>query len=214
MGPSIQIITGKYKHFRLRVSSQDTLRPTSNLLRGAVFDILVHKIWPHAMTNGPCEHLRGKRVLDLCAGTGSYGFEALSRSASWVTFADASLQSIQYITENIQRLPQVPVDFSASSCTSVYHTKLPHITFTEEPFHLIFFDPPYDSPPAFTSQVLEKLAEKKLLAPECILIMEYGENAPPYHPSFPLVEERTLRRSTVRFVSYMPHKKICTPVLE
>ena len=160
MGQSIQIITGKYKHFRLPVSPQSILRPTSHFLRGAVFNILVHKIWPQSMENGPCGHLRGKRVLDLCAGTGSYGFEALSRSASWVTFADASSQSIQYITSNIKKIPKIAGDLPVSSSTSVYYTNLPCISFSAEPFHLIFFDPPYDSPPSFAFQVLESLEKK------------------------------------------------------
>src|SRR6266550_63801 len=88
---SMRIIAGKYRGRKLKSPPSDGTRPTSDRLRETLFNVLAPRI-------------EGARFLDLCAGTGAVGIEALSRGAEHVTFVDQSRQMCELIEENLSAL--------------------------------------------------------------------------------------------------------------
>lgn len=203
MKPSIQILAGKYKHFRLTHSPQGDVRPTSQVLRGCVFDILAHRFWPESLANGPSLHLQGKRVLDLCAGTGAYGFEALSRGAGWVTFVDASTPALRHIAATAQRLPQEPNEPSPTACIALHQAILPRLFLKTQAFDLIFLDPPYGCEASLLPKVLEVLRNGGLVAQDAIVVVEQAlsRGVGLEHPQYTALLQRPMRRSVTHFLT-------------
>jgi 16S rRNA (guanine966-N2)-methyltransferase len=121
------IIAGKFKKNRLHVPKGDHIRPTTSKLREAFFNIC------------QCE-IEGAHFLDLFAGSGAMGFEALSRGASHVTFVEKNSCCLRSIKKNIEELEM-------SSQTSVYPMdaiKAVSLMHREsKQFTLIYADPPY-----------------------------------------------------------------------
>lgn len=115
----IRIIAGKFKGRSIRVPDARELRPTSNKVREAIFDILGARV-----------EIDGARFLDLYAGTGAVGLEALSRGAGFVEFVERDTKSIARIRGTIE-------DFGVSECARVG----PRVSGTH--FDIIFADPPY-----------------------------------------------------------------------
>src|SRR6185436_17655745 len=102
----MRIIAGKYRGRRLKSPPDSRTRPTSDRLRETLFNVLASRI-------------QGARFLDLCAGTGAVGIEALSRGAEHVTFVDQSRKMCGLIEANLDAL-QVPgdaVEIAASDAT-------------------------------------------------------------------------------------------------
>src|ERR1041384_4684550 len=136
----MRIIAGKYRGRRLKSPPSLQTRPTSDRLRETLFNILAPRI-------------TGARVLDLCAGTGAVGIEALSRGAAHVTFVDQSRKMCALINANVASLAideneseivtAEAVEFlrrqGAQTKPSLTVGLLPRL----QPFDIIFFDPPY-----------------------------------------------------------------------
>lgn len=126
----MRIVSGIYKGRRLTSPKGRGVRPTLEVVREAIFDSL-----------GPA--VQGARVLDLFAGSGALGLEALSRGADSVTWCDSGPRSVAAIRENIKRMG-VP----KQQCRVLAMTALRAIRFLEkreERFDLVFVDPPYES---------------------------------------------------------------------
>jgi 16S rRNA (guanine966-N2)-methyltransferase len=125
----MRIVAGKFRGKQLNSPSDDSIRPTSDRVRESVFNILGSRLGPV---------LTEKRVLDLFAGTGALGFEALSRGASHVTFVDTGAESRGLIRDHIQA-------FGAAGITKLLRRDATALgkpgTFGQ--FDLIFLDPPY-----------------------------------------------------------------------
>ena len=88
---SVRVLAGRERGRRLEVPGGRT-RPTSSLVRGVVFDMLAHRDW-----------LAGRVVLDLFAGSGALGIEALSRGAASVVFVDESTAAVRVLRRNLAR---------------------------------------------------------------------------------------------------------------
>ena len=123
----MRIIAGEYRGRVLKSPPDSRTRPTSNRLRETLFNILAPQIGDDT------------RVLDLCAGTGAIGIEALSRGAEFVTFVDKSRKSCALIEENLDLLG---IDEAKTEVVA-----LPAENFTGREHKLgwdiVFFDPPY-----------------------------------------------------------------------
>ncbi len=104
------------------------------------------------MFSSLADRVPGSSVLDLYAGTGATGIEALSRGADRATFVDRSRQAIRAIRDNLQRTRLAP------HVTVVERDVARFLDTTAEPFDLVFLDPPYDTPPERIHADLEKLA--------------------------------------------------------
>ena len=157
----MRIIAGKYRGRKLKSPPSLQTRPTSDRLRETLFNILAPRI-------------EGARFLDLCAGSGAIGIEALSRGAAHVTFVDQSRRMCGLIETNFEALG-VAEDESEVVCGEVAEfirkrAKKPPTR--SEAFDIIFFDPPYATD---YGVVLERLGDqsKALLAAEAIVVVEH-----------------------------------------
>lgn len=151
----MRVIAGIYKGRVLKSPLDGKTRPTSDRLRETLFNILAPSINDQT------------RFLDLCAGTGAIGIEALSRDVAFVTFVDKSKRSCALIEENLDKLA-VP-----ESQTEILNHEARNFTAREHKlgWDIAFFDPPYESN---YSLVLNDFGTKKdLLNDNSVLVVEH-----------------------------------------
>ncbi len=154
----MRIIAGKYRGRKLKSPPSLQTRPTSDRLRETLFNILAPRI-------------KGARVLDLCAGTGAVGIEALSRGASHVTFVDQSRKMCALIEANLETLKadDDKIEIVTAEASEFLRKRMKKVT---EPFDIIFFDPPYrDDCEPLLAYLGESTAS--LLSKEGIVIVEH-----------------------------------------
>ena len=160
----MRVISGAARGRKLKDFPGIDIRPTSDMIKESIFNIVQFDI-------------EGRRILDLFAGTGQLGIEALSRGAGSVAFVDSGADSIKLINENLKLC-----GFSASA--SVFRRDALIYLERCDTFDLIFLDPPYDTPLA--GRALEKIFEFDKLNANGIIICEtrvdWGSPAvcPPY----------------------------------
>ena len=125
----MRVISGTYRGRVLKSPSGNKTRPTSDRLRETLFNVLQTKIDSET------------RFLDLCAGTGAIGIEALSRGAKFATFVDKSRRACGLIEENLDLLavPEDKTEIFQSSADDF----LRRLSEKIEGWDIIFFDPPY-----------------------------------------------------------------------
>jgi 16S rRNA (guanine966-N2)-methyltransferase len=166
----MRVIAGIYKGRKLYTAKGDWLRPTSDRNREFLFAYLGNLI-------------EEARVVDLFAGTGSLGIEALSRGASSATFVDAAFAAIQVLRKNLQFVEQ-PTLVCRQDAQVFLHQSVP-------PAEFIFADPPYE----FTdfAALMELIRARRLLAPNGWLVYESGTRSQPVSaPAFTIVKEKKL----------------------
>ena len=125
----MRVISGLYRGRLLKSPTDNRTRPTSDRLRETLFNVLTPRITD------------ATRFLDLCAGTGAIGIEAISRGAAFVTFVDRSKKSCAMIEENLDKLA-IP-----ESQTEILGLAAENFTGREHAvaWDIAFFDPPYES---------------------------------------------------------------------
>jgi 16S rRNA (guanine966-N2)-methyltransferase len=154
----MRIIAGKYRGRKLKSPPSLQTRPTSDRLRETLFNILAPRI-------------EGARFLDLCAGSGAVGIEALSRGAAHVTLVDRSRKMYALIETNL-RLLSVGDDEVEVVSREVSAFLGKHLKREAEPFDIIFFDPPYALDyEAVLNCVGENTAQ--LLAADGVVVVEH-----------------------------------------
>lgn len=158
----MRVIAGTCRGKKLTAPPGVTTRPTSDRVKEALFSILSSRI-----------DFAGIRVLDICAGTGSLGIEALSRGAESCCFIESN-QSIKPI---LDKNLQVTCFQSRSELVSMDAVKALHIIAGRgQRFDLAFFDPPYDA--GLYQLVLETVGSAALLNPGSILVAECSARNP------------------------------------
>ena len=137
------------------------VRPTSDRLRETLFNIIAPRI-------SRC------RFLDICAGSGAVGIEALSRGASEVTFIEQSRRACGVIGSNLKTLGIVD---GVTTVNRDATTALRQLESNSATFDIVFFDPPYAS--EVYTQVLNRLGSGDLLSTSGVLIVEHHAKTPP-----------------------------------
>jgi 16S rRNA (guanine966-N2)-methyltransferase len=149
-------ITGGQAKGRLLVSLKGwKIRPTSDRVREAIFNLIGQDV-------------TGFKVLDLFAGTGCLGIEALSRGASRALFIDKSIQSIKLIKKNLARCGYEPLGFVWKKDLTKGLPRQHRLL--KEKFDLIFIDPPYEK--KMIPPLLRELSEEDLFALPSIAVAE------------------------------------------
>lgn len=133
------------------------VRPTSDRLRETLFNVIAPRI-------------EDTRFLDLCAGSGAVGIEALSRRASHATFVDRSRRSCQLIEANLE-LCRIPEEQHVIYCSEANE----FLRQTKDSWDIIYFDPPYKDDYLKT---LELIGSKDLLTGAGLLIVEHHHKNP------------------------------------
>ena len=153
----MRIITGSARGVRLLTLSGDATRPTAEKTKEAIFSAIQFEIG-------------GRRVLDLFAGSGQMGLEALSRGADACMFIDASREAMEIVKQNAQK---TRLQEKSKMLVSDYRT---YIGKAKTDFDLVFIDPPY-AMQAVGDAVL-RLHEKKCLRDGAIVVCEGGDEDP------------------------------------
>lgn len=159
----MRVGAGRFRGRRLRTIPGLAVRPTSDRVKTCIFDILGDRV-------------SGAMVLDLFAGSGALGIEALSRGAARVVFVDSSRRVLMALEENLRALGLR--DSAEVVCSDV--RRYLRRWQGEQPFDLAFADPPYDF--CAYEALLGTLAERSLLHPGGMLVLEHRKGL---HLSFP-----------------------------
>lgn len=157
----MRVIAGKFKGRRLATPKSMTVRPTTDRVKESVFSILQEKVV-------------NTRFLDLCAGTGNIGIEALSRGAKQVTFLEQNLKCLRLIEQNLQTCglkisnPQVQLmRADVSKGINTLHKRA-------ETFELVYFDPPYDA--ELYNKCLSHISDTCILESTGMLLVEHRKH--------------------------------------
>ena len=176
----MQIISGVARGRKLKEPLGDKIRPTSDKVKESVFNIIQFDI-------------EGRRVLDLFAGTGQFGIEALSRGARSVTFVDSSTESIRLIRENLKIC-------NLTEKASIYTRDALRFIEGDETFDLIFIDPPYDS--ALAKMAVSKITEFDKLNINGIIICEIKVDSSTPEVTLPYMLQKEYRYGGVKIAKY------------
>ncbi|MGF6253545.1 16S rRNA (guanine(966)-N(2))-methyltransferase RsmD [Ensifer sp. LBL] len=159
----MRIVGGEFRGRSLATPKSNDIRPTTDRTRESLFNILSHS-YPEA--------LDGTRVLDLFAGTGAVGIEALSRGCRQALFVEQSVEGRGLLQTNIEALAlQGRAKVFRRDATSLGGVG------TMEPFHLVFADPPYAK--GLGEKALESAAVGNWLVPGALVILEERADVQP-----------------------------------
>lgn len=183
----MRIVAGKFRGKALSSPSDDSIRPTGDRVRESMFNILASRIGPV---------FEGVRVLDLFAGTGALGLEALSRGASHVTFVEVGAEGRGLIRDHIEA-------FGAGGVTKLLRRDATDLgtpgTFGQ--FNLVFLDPPYGQ--GLGEKALAGIAANGWLAPDATIVFEESVDATvEIPPGFTLDDRREYGAAAVHFLRF------------
>jgi 16S rRNA (guanine966-N2)-methyltransferase len=162
----MRVIAGKYRSRKLQSLPGMDLRPTADRLRETLFDIL---------TAGNPAALEGSTWIDLYAGTGSVGIEAVSRGAAMVYFVESSPRAVELIRKNLQSL-QIETGFEILKQDA--QRALSQLNASQVRTDFVFLDPPYRMEDAY-GQALKAISNSQLLKPAGIVIAEHHKKFDP-----------------------------------
>jgi 16S rRNA (guanine(966)-N(2))-methyltransferase RsmD len=175
----MRVIAGKYRSRQLQSLPGMDLRPTADRLRETLFDVL---------TAGNPSALDGTVWIDLYAGTGAVGIEALSRGAGMVYFVDLSSRAVELIRKNLESL-KLDAGFTVLKQDSVRALRELEETGVQADF--VFLDPPYRKEEAYRC-TLEAVSKSRLLKAGSIVIAEHAKRFDPGEVFKPLRRFRKL----------------------
>jgi 16S rRNA (guanine966-N2)-methyltransferase len=155
----MRIVGGRFRGRALAGPNSDAIRPTSDRLRETIFNILAHSYG---------DPVAGARVLDLFAGTGAMGLEALSRGAAFALFVDDGAQARGLIRENVEAL-------GLGGATRLFRRDATRMgaAAPNAPFSLVFCDPPYGRDLA--PRALAACAAGGWLSPGALVVVEEAQ---------------------------------------
>ncbi len=158
----MRIVGGQNKGTKLVTPKSNKTRPTSDKVRESLFNRLTHGIEDF--------ELEGARVLDLFAGTGALGLEALSRGAAFVVFIEDAAEARGLIRRNIEQLER-------TGQTKLFRRNALNLGPLKrfEPFNLVFLDPPYNK--GLGEKALQSAIDGNWLTEHALIILEDAKNA-------------------------------------
>lgn len=158
----MRVVGGTLRGRVLAAPESQSIRPTTDRVRESLFNVLAH------LSGDP---LNGARVLDLFAGTGALGIEALSRGARYCLFVDDGVEARGVLRTNSEVL-------GLNGQTKIYRrdaTSMGPVS-PHEPFDVVFADPPYRK--SLGERALQSAAVNGWLAPNALIVFEEAADAP------------------------------------
>lgn len=183
----MRIVSGQYKGRPIQAPKTDATRPTSDRARESLFNILAHADW--------APDLQDARVIDLFAGSGALGFEALSRGAAYCLFVETAPAARGAIRSNIEALGLFGV-------TRIHRRSA--VALGDKPsgvgagFELAFIDPPYNK--GLVSPCLQALREGEWLAENALAVVETAADEALDVPDWTLLSERNIGAAKIWFL--------------
>ncbi len=185
----MRIVAGRFKGAQIATPSGRDIRPTADRLRESLFNILIH---------GHDDPVEGARVLDLFAGTGALGLEALSRGARHCLFIEEAAEARALIRRNVEAM-------KLTGETRIYRRDATRLgaAGTHTPFDLAFLDPPYSR--GLGEAALASVAAGGWLKPGALAVLEEAAGAEITLPAgYTLVDERSQGISKLLILRYEP----------
>jgi 16S rRNA (guanine966-N2)-methyltransferase len=157
----MRVVGGKLRSRPLTGPKSDAVRPTTDRLREALFNILMHSYG---------DPVTGARVLDLFAGTGALGIEAVSRGAAYALFVDEGVEARALLRDNIEAL-------GLGGVTRIFRRDASNLgpAHPLEPFSLVFVDPPYGK--GLAEKALISARQGAWLKPDALVVVEEAADA-------------------------------------
>ena len=181
----MRVVGGELRGRALATPRDHAIRPTTDRAREAVFNVLAHRFG---------DRLESSRVLDLFAGTGALGIEALSRGASYCVFIEESAEGRGLIRTNVET-------FGLTGRTKIFRRDATGLgdAGTMGPFGLVFADPPYGK--GLGERALRSARSGGWLAPRALCVVEEAASAA-FEPGlgFSVVDERSYGETVIRFI--------------
>lgn len=175
----MRVISGKYRGRKLSAPAGKGVRPTTDRVKEAIFSVIQFQIL-------------GARVLDLFAGSGALGIEALSRGAAQCVFVDNHSAHISIIKKNLERIDGVYEIICADYIAALTRLK-------GRRFDLVFLDPPYELD--YYKKAMTFILENDIMDEDGMLVLEAGaENLPETDDSFEVIKKKTYGNTTVLFI--------------
>lgn len=176
----MRVITGTARGRKLREPKDDKIRPTTDKIKESVFNIVQFDI-------------EGRQVLDLFAGTGQLGIEALSRGAAHAVFTDTSPEAIRLTKENLQTA-------GLTQKAEVLHTDALACLAAGRRYDLVFADPPYDTD--LLDQVIQNTIAFDILKENGIMICESRQDKPMPDVPAPYRKGREYKYGKIKLTLY------------
>jgi 16S rRNA (guanine966-N2)-methyltransferase len=173
----VRVVAGKFRGRALATPAHEGLRPTSDRVRESVFNILAHGIADFA--------LEGVRVIDLFAGTGALGIEALSRGAAYCLFVEENADARALIRRNVEA-------FGLAGETRIFRRDATDLgpAASRDRYGLAFLDPPYGK--GLGVRALKSLADGNWLTDGAIAVLEERSGFAAEFPApFTLLDRRS-----------------------
>jgi 16S rRNA (guanine966-N2)-methyltransferase len=192
----MRIVAGKFRGKQLSSPEDDSIRPTADRVRESVFNILASRLGPN---------FAGLRVLDLFAGTGALGLEALSRGASNLVFVDTGAEARGLIRDHIEA-------FGAGGVAKLLRRDATALgpAGTMGPVDLVFLDPPYGK--GLGERALIALKGGGWLKPETVLVLEESSDVTLNLPDgFALDDRREYGAAAAHFLSPIESARTSVP---
>jgi 16S rRNA (guanine966-N2)-methyltransferase len=183
----MRVIAGRLGGRTLQAPRSHAIRPSGDRLRESLFNILTH---------GYGDPVAGARVLDLFAGTGALGIEALSRGAAFALFVDDGVEARALLRDNVER-------FGLGGTTRIFRRDATRLGAAHpvEPFSLVFADPPYGR--GLADKALASARAGGWLAPQALTVVEEAAEAGFEAPEgFQELERRAYDDTELIFLRY------------
>lgn len=184
----MRIVAGRLKGRALAAPAGPTTRPTSDRAREAIFNVLEHAAWSRGVA--------GARVIDLFAGAGGLGFEAISRGASFCLFVETDEAARGAIRRNAEA-------FELFGNTRIHRRDATDLgrkpAGVGPPFDLAFLDPPYHQ--GLGEPALRMLLEGGWITPDAIIVFECAADETPQTLGFELQDDRRYGAARVLFLT-------------
>lgn len=181
----MRVVGGDFRGRPLATPRSDAIRPTTDRIREALFNVLAH---------GHGDRLIGARVLDLFAGTGALGLEALSRGAAHCLFIEESAEGRGLIRDNVEA-------FGLQGRTKIFRRDATDlgVVGTMQPFGLLLADPPYNK--GLGERALDSARAGGWLLPGALCVVEESAVATfAAPPAFRLLDERNYGETVIRIL--------------
>jgi 16S rRNA (guanine966-N2)-methyltransferase len=183
----MRIVGGQFKGRAIVAPQGRDTRPTGDRARESVFNVLAHAEWSPG--------IEGRRVLDLFAGSGALGIEAMSRGAAFALFVETEAAARGAIRDNIEA-------FGLFGTTRIHRRDATDLGMKpaglSEPFDLVFLDPPYSK--GLGERALAALGDGGWITSDATIVFEVGAGEAPVTPAFQTLDERTYGAAKVLFL--------------
>ena len=187
----MRIISGIFRGKKLIKFNKVGIKPTTDKMRESIFNIVISYLKINEKSNNL--PFQGFNVLDIFAGTGALGFEAISRGAKKVTFIEKSRDNLRVLYKNVDHL-------KVNEKVKIIKRSIRKVKKIDGKFDLIFADPPYQMD-LILKKTLKKILDFKITKKEAVIIIEYAKKKKIVIPKdFKIIKKKDYGNSSIALI--------------